>query len=189
MRAVCDVYFFFLFFLLMIRRPPRSTLFPYTTLFRSVAKKYHFDKEMLAIMQEEYEKAVKEYKLRELLAELLNKAIEFEKEKVVGFTDRHLREQAAGRPLQEQESREEEKMTSTYLDFVLGLSKEGHRLSDEGKTIKQIEKELKKICVQKGIKPENVSVPVSAVLKNLEEKKSQAKPKELQKKKKGVSIE
>src|SRR3712207_8491186 len=25
------------FFLLMIRRPPRSTLFPYTTLFRSVA--------------------------------------------------------------------------------------------------------------------------------------------------------
>src|SRR5437588_10594988 len=29
-----DVYLFFLFFL-MIRRPPRSTLFPYTTLFRS----------------------------------------------------------------------------------------------------------------------------------------------------------
>src|SRR3989449_11694971 len=29
---------FFLFFFLMIRRPPRSTLFPYTTLFRSVRK-------------------------------------------------------------------------------------------------------------------------------------------------------
>src|SRR5204863_7396145 len=28
---------YFLFFFLMIRRPPRSTLFPYTTLFRSVA--------------------------------------------------------------------------------------------------------------------------------------------------------
>src|SRR5947209_15758664 len=28
-------YFLFLFFFLMIRRPPRSTLFPYTTLFRS----------------------------------------------------------------------------------------------------------------------------------------------------------
>src|SRR5690349_24176230 len=28
---------FFLFFFLLIRRPPRSTLFPYTTLFRSVA--------------------------------------------------------------------------------------------------------------------------------------------------------
>src|SRR5438067_12679829 len=30
---------FFFFFFLMIRRPPRSTLFPYTTLFRSVAAK------------------------------------------------------------------------------------------------------------------------------------------------------
>src|SRR5688572_32234911 len=30
----CLVYTFFIFFL-MIRRPPRSTLFPYTTLFRS----------------------------------------------------------------------------------------------------------------------------------------------------------
>src|SRR5260221_719863 len=28
-------FFSFLFFFLMIRRPPRSTLFPYTTLFRS----------------------------------------------------------------------------------------------------------------------------------------------------------
>src|ERR1035437_10636612 len=28
-------FFFFCFFFLMIRRPPRSTLFPYTTLFRS----------------------------------------------------------------------------------------------------------------------------------------------------------
>src|SRR5471032_3521837 len=30
-------YVFFCFFFLMIRRPPRSTLFPYTTLFRSRA--------------------------------------------------------------------------------------------------------------------------------------------------------
>src|SRR5256885_16623132 len=29
---------FFSFFFLMIRRPPRSTLFPYTTLFRSLGK-------------------------------------------------------------------------------------------------------------------------------------------------------
>src|SRR5712675_3133298 len=28
-------FVFFVFFFLMIRRPPRSTLFPYTTLFRS----------------------------------------------------------------------------------------------------------------------------------------------------------
>src|SRR3712207_8736779 len=31
---ICSVSFYFFF--LMIRRPPRSTLFPYTTLFRSV---------------------------------------------------------------------------------------------------------------------------------------------------------
>src|SRR5207249_8772368 len=35
---VCSVYFSFFFFL-MIRRPPRSTLFPYTTLFRSFFKR------------------------------------------------------------------------------------------------------------------------------------------------------
>src|SRR5256885_16920273 len=32
--ALCPFYLFFFF--LMIRRPPRSTLFPYTTLFRSL---------------------------------------------------------------------------------------------------------------------------------------------------------
>src|SRR3989440_12132552 len=39
---MCSIYvcslcssLFYLFFFLMIRRPPRSTLFPYTTLFRS----------------------------------------------------------------------------------------------------------------------------------------------------------
>src|SRR5258708_33176832 len=35
-------HYSFLFFFLMIRRPPRSTLFPYTTLFRSCNKRiYH----------------------------------------------------------------------------------------------------------------------------------------------------
>src|SRR2546426_6840255 len=33
---------FFLFFFLMIRRPPRSTLFPYTTLFRSKPRRKYF---------------------------------------------------------------------------------------------------------------------------------------------------
>src|SRR5215469_18187968 len=39
-RALCWVlrWSVFFFFFLMIRRPPRSTLFPYTTLFRSVAR-------------------------------------------------------------------------------------------------------------------------------------------------------
>src|SRR2546422_6823963 len=35
MLSLCYTLNFFLFFFLMIRRPPRSTLFPYTTLFRS----------------------------------------------------------------------------------------------------------------------------------------------------------
>src|SRR5574337_674327 len=34
------LFFFFFFFFLMIRRPPRSTLFPYTTLFRSYSNFY-----------------------------------------------------------------------------------------------------------------------------------------------------
>src|SRR5687767_15561272 len=33
--------FFLFFFFLMIRRPPRSTLFPYTTLFRSFRPRSH----------------------------------------------------------------------------------------------------------------------------------------------------
>src|SRR5439155_23389432 len=34
-----SLFFFFFFFFLMIRRPPRSTLFPYTTLFRSLRRR------------------------------------------------------------------------------------------------------------------------------------------------------
>src|SRR5687768_18509204 len=36
----CGSLFLFLFFFLMIRRPPRSTLFPYTTLFRSAVERH-----------------------------------------------------------------------------------------------------------------------------------------------------
>src|SRR2546430_8047623 len=35
------LYLYFFFFFLMIRRPPRSTLFPYTTLFRSLRAALH----------------------------------------------------------------------------------------------------------------------------------------------------
>src|SRR5258705_12087454 len=35
-RHLTVIYFLSFFFFLMIRRPPRSTLFPYTTLFRSL---------------------------------------------------------------------------------------------------------------------------------------------------------
>src|SRR5436190_16562003 len=34
--SISYIFSLFLFFFLMIRRPPRSTLFPYTTLFRSL---------------------------------------------------------------------------------------------------------------------------------------------------------
>src|SRR2546429_9788324 len=38
---ICQIMSFsFFFFFLMIRRPPRSTLFPYTTLFRSVCQSF-----------------------------------------------------------------------------------------------------------------------------------------------------
>src|SRR5579859_6877648 len=35
-------FLLYCFFFLMIRRPPRSTLFPYTTLFRSLTASYSF---------------------------------------------------------------------------------------------------------------------------------------------------
>src|SRR5215204_6724220 len=35
----------YLFFFLMIRRPPRSTLFPYTTLFRSLCERIRLDEQ------------------------------------------------------------------------------------------------------------------------------------------------
>src|SRR5438874_6735822 len=35
--SLSEIDLYFLFFFLMIRRPPRSTLFPYTTLFRSLS--------------------------------------------------------------------------------------------------------------------------------------------------------
>src|SRR5215471_20240692 len=35
---MCGNFFLSFFFFLMIRRPPRSTLFPYTTLFRSACR-------------------------------------------------------------------------------------------------------------------------------------------------------
>src|SRR3989440_10509849 len=40
---------YFLFFFLMIRRPPRSTLFPYTTLFRSILLLEHLHRVLLRI--------------------------------------------------------------------------------------------------------------------------------------------
>src|SRR5258708_27251757 len=47
------VFFLFLFFFLMIRRPPRSTLFPYTTLFRSPFAHAPLQHEMLTLLGDE----------------------------------------------------------------------------------------------------------------------------------------
>src|SRR2546430_15569634 len=41
-----------LFFFLMIRRPPRSTLFPYTTLFRSSPSEGKYRPDLLALVEE-----------------------------------------------------------------------------------------------------------------------------------------
>src|SRR6201991_5312497 len=59
--------FFSFFFFLMIRRPPRSTLFPYTTLFRSVVRLNPEDLALLAEAEaEEQEQARSEEHTSEL---------------------------------------------------------------------------------------------------------------------------
>src|SRR2546430_10675892 len=46
---------FILFFFLMIRRPPRSTLFPYTTLFRSVVGDASFSVDLASLDGQAFE--------------------------------------------------------------------------------------------------------------------------------------
>src|SRR5437660_3065255 len=58
----CSIKYPYIFFL-MIRRPPRSTLFPYTTLFRS---KHHG----VAVSEEEEEKEKLNSKLKETNSKL-----------------------------------------------------------------------------------------------------------------------
>src|SRR3712207_3492494 len=45
-----------MFFFLMIRRPPRSTLFPYTTLFRSTELYYNSEQKQLLVCESFYPK-------------------------------------------------------------------------------------------------------------------------------------
>src|SRR5688572_31206446 len=45
------LFVMYLFFFLMIRRPPRSTLFPYTTLFRSVAHPHVLAAQLVLVVQ------------------------------------------------------------------------------------------------------------------------------------------
>src|SRR3712207_7144733 len=53
-------------FFLMIRRPPRSTLFPYTTLFRSRSRKLGRKVTLQEIMAEAYNDLFKKYGRAEL---------------------------------------------------------------------------------------------------------------------------
>src|SRR2546430_14832202 len=75
---------FFLFFFLMIRRPPRSTLFPYTTLFRSIA-----DVEMFAILEKDMDKVLR--RDRQVLAFLIPRNVEI-KARVVSRSEEHTSE-------------------------------------------------------------------------------------------------
>src|SRR3712207_9590338 len=52
------------FFFLMIRRPPRSTLFPYTTLFRSLPGRYVDDDRTRAARQVRNEAAIVDHSRR-----------------------------------------------------------------------------------------------------------------------------
>src|SRR5580765_8606383 len=50
LKMLFIVFLSLLFFFLMIRRPPRSTLFPYTTLFRSGCSKTPADHDQLRVV-------------------------------------------------------------------------------------------------------------------------------------------
>src|SRR5258708_29243239 len=52
MRGKLPLQVSFTFFFLMIRRPPRSTLFPYTTLFRSLTPRTTSYQTALALLEE-----------------------------------------------------------------------------------------------------------------------------------------
>src|SRR2546426_4240476 len=79
----------------MIRRPPRSTLFPYTTLFRSKLEGINGDKEA-AVRDQNFERAASlRDSERELQAEIRRKQEEWERRRALevlvahrGFLDR-----------------------------------------------------------------------------------------------------
>src|SRR2546426_4239746 len=69
MLLVCPFCWLFFFFL-MIRRPPRSTLFPYTTLFRS----HHLESGEALLLHLDFDLALLERPLLELQAQLDRKS-------------------------------------------------------------------------------------------------------------------
>jgi len=68
------------FFFLMIRRPPRSTLFPYTTLFRSPVSVYDLQATLLHLMGIDHKKLTyrfqgRDFRLTDVHGELVNKML------------------------------------------------------------------------------------------------------------------
>src|ERR1043166_6573521 len=57
-RDLAPLHYGFSFFFLMIRRPPRSTLFPYTTLFRSGVERRHAEEDRRTVAGEHLEHAL-----------------------------------------------------------------------------------------------------------------------------------
>src|SRR5258707_15696831 len=76
----------FFFFFLMIRRPPRSTLFPYTTLFRSFCR----DHDLFLISDEVYRELV--YDGRALESALTLRGFERNVEAAQGRSEEHTSE-------------------------------------------------------------------------------------------------
>src|SRR6266446_9519825 len=60
MIAIFPLTFDFFFFL-MIRRPPRSTLFPYTTLFRSQERQHDVDRHPLVAVRRRHRRRSEEH--------------------------------------------------------------------------------------------------------------------------------
>src|SRR5258708_3167945 len=53
LNSIHQIISFTIFFFLMIRRPPRSTLFPYTTLFRSLLARAHHARSATPFVEQE----------------------------------------------------------------------------------------------------------------------------------------
>src|SRR5688572_31116945 len=94
MLPVCVVYFIQFFFFLMIRRPPRSTLFPYTTLFRSYdALLAEFEQKILPGITHWNHPARSEEHTSELQSQsnlVCRLLLEKKKKKVKKIDDRHI---------------------------------------------------------------------------------------------------
>src|SRR3989475_2059247 len=66
----------------MIRRPPRSTLFPYTTLFRSKAKKVVVDKDNTTIVEGAGKSSAIEGRIKQIRGQIEETTSDYDREKL-----------------------------------------------------------------------------------------------------------